>query len=299
MAYGIGRNASEDCGRFSPGDLAPEKPVARVFAALCATLLVAACVGPAQVRDARLSGPKDGDLQRILAAPRPPAIITPAGEAPRLSQRSVARLSVAALSEQRGARPVEIAAVPMLRSTGAGATYLAMEGHRALAQGEPAASCPALAAASPGAPSAQASAIDALGACAAQLSARAAAPTCGCRLIALDDALLAPIERFSFASAVSALLIDGGRATRLIAEAELADGVAITRLRDATGEIGVLRKEVGEETVSGEIGGVTYTGLRQPFGFRRGRLAERIIMTDADGAEISLLVGVERRDATP
>ncbi|MGB0852508.1 MAG: hypothetical protein ACPGVA_05430 [Pikeienuella sp.] len=269
-----------------------------LLSGLALVLVVAACAPNRGPTDARLSGPTAGDLQRILATPRPPAIITPPGEVPRLSQRSAARLTDAALSDQRGARRVEIASVPLLRSTPAGATFLAMTGHRALAQGEPAASCPALVTAPPNAPDARTAALAALAACGEQLALRGTAATCGCRLIALDDALLAPIERFAFAPAVSALLNDNGRATRLIAEAELINGAAVTRLRNANAEVGVLRASGDNRQISGMIDGVRYAGTRTPFGFRRGRLAERVELTSNNDKKISLLIGVERRDAT-
>jgi hypothetical protein len=110
---------------------------------------------------------------------------------------------------------------------------------------------------------------------------------------------LAPIERFAFAPAVSALMIVGGKATRLIAEADVQGGVAITHLRHASGEIGVLHATGTSDEVLAIINDVAYTGGRKPFGFRRGRLAERITLTGAAGERLSLLIGVERRDATP
>lgn len=253
--------------------------------------------GPAN--DPRLAGPRDSDFQGILAPPRPPSVVIGAGQPAQIAARAATRLTTTALSEQRGARLVQIAAVPLLRSTPEGAAFLAMQGHRALSQGEPVAACPALSVAPSNAPTSIAAAEVSLTQCAAELVRRNAPETCGCRLIALDNALLAPIGRFSFAPAVSALLIERGKATRLIAESEVQNGIAITRLRNVAGEVGVLRATGNSDEISGVIDDVSYSGTRAPFGFRRGRLAERITMTSAAGERLSLLIGVERRDATP
>lgn len=273
---------------------------ARRWVWLVAAYVLASCAAPSgPTPDPRLTGPRDGDLQRILASPRPPLVVATPSQPAQLSPRSMARLTPEALSEQRGTRLVQIAAVPLLRSTQEGAAFLSAQGHRALAQGEPTASCPALSVAPPGAPTAFAATQASLTLCLDVLARRGAPATCGCRLIALDNALMAPLGRFSFAPAVSALMIKGRKATRLIAEAEVQGDVAITRLRDAAGEIGVLSAASASDEVAAIIDGVVYIGTRAPFGFRRGRLAERITLTGEDGERLSLLVGVERRDATP
>lgn len=267
------------------------------LAALCFAVGCAAPVAPSG--ESRLKGPQAGDLQRILAPPRPPRVIANVAETPQISARTAARLTFPVLEEQRGARLVQIAAVPLLRSTPEGAAFLAMTGHRALAQGEPPESCPALSHAPQGAPTPVAAGEASLTKCTGELRRRGVSASCGCRLIALDDALLAPITRFSFAPSVSALLIADGDAMRLIAEVDIENGVAVTHLRSAVGEVGVLRTTGANDHVGGVINDVAYTGTRKPFGFRRGRLAERLTMTSAAGDQLTLLIGVERRDATP
>lgn len=262
--------------------------------------LLASCATPrGESVDPRLTGPRDGDLQRILASPRPPRVIATAEQPALLSPRAMARLTTETLSEQRGARQVQIAAVPLLRSTPEGVAFLAMAGHRALAQGEPVASCPALSVAPANAPNAVAAAEVSLAQCRAELARRGSPAACGCRLIALDNALLAPLGHFAFAPAVSALMISDTTATRLIAEAEILNGAEIIRLRTAAGEIGTLRASGERDDISGTIDGVRYAGTRAPFGYRRGRLAERMTLTSSAGDHLSLLIGVERRDATP
>ena len=267
---------------------------------LAAGAFLASCAAPNSApQDPRLTGPRDADLQRILATPRPPRVVATADQPANFSPRAAARLTFEALSQQRGARQVQIAAVPLLRSTTEGATFLEMAGHRALAQGEPSASCPALSHAPPNAPNPVAAATVSLSQCLDELARRGAPASCGCRLIALDDALLAPLGRFAFAPAVSALMIHEGTATRLIAEAEVLNGTEIIRLRTAAGEVGTLRALPSGDEIAGVINEVRYSGTRTPFGYRRGRLAERLTLQSPSGERLSLLIGVERRDATP
>ncbi len=206
---------------------------------------------------------------------------------------------------RRGLRMLEVTEIPYLRASAVGAAFLAGPVSRALARGEPAASCPAAAAAID-APDRPEAARRALAGCFDKLEAEGAAPTCGCRLAVVDNILLERRESFAFAPAVSAHLIAprsaGGRGagspSLLVAEAlPPEDGAERVLLRDAGGPVGVIALE-GEQaamTLAGAPDRVYY-GARKPFGFRRGRIAERLELADADGRRLDVLIGVEERD---
>lgn len=251
-----------------------------------------------------LNGPSESDLIRFVSAPNAPTIAARTeGEAADVASGAVvSAVASDVYADRRGARFVETAALPYLRASPEGAAFLASAFPRALARGEPEAACPAAAAS--GSPAPRTSRSDAaraaLDACLATLARRGAPPSCGCRLLAADDVLLAPREAFAYAPAVSALLIGPGPgdATRLVAEAlRPADGVERISLRSPAGAVGQL-------TIEGESADLTlfaepdarFTGRREAFGYRRGRLAERVALTDGSGREATLLIGVERRD---
>jgi hypothetical protein len=161
--------------------------------------------------------------------------------------------------------------------------------------------CPAAAASEEAAVTRRDAAASSLGSCLTQLRAQGADPACGCRLIAIDTALLAPQSDFSFAPVVSALLIDDDtRAERMVAEAIAADvNAELVLLRDTVGERGriLLTGDTAEVLLTGEPARVL-NGTRERFGYRRGRIAERLRLMDSDGKRVTLLIGVEMRDVT-
>ncbi len=261
---------------------------------------LASCA-PVAPKDPRLSGPTAVDLTRMASAPG----------APRISLRNPAETSAAALSAERylrtslpaarGLRFLEISSIPYLRRSPEGATFLSRAQPRALARGAPADRCPAAAASAAEATTSAAAAESAIDQCLSQLSARGADTSCGCRILALDNALIAPRSDFIFAPGVSAFLIrsETGDAQRLIAESELAsEGAETVILRDAAETVAVL-------SLKGDVAALWLTsapdmvwrGARELFGYRRGRLSERIVLTSNDGRMMRLLIGVENRDA--
>ncbi|MEM7546540.1 MAG: hypothetical protein AAF367_13470 [Pseudomonadota bacterium] len=247
-----------------------------------------------------LNGPSAADLLTIGAAPLPPRLVAAdVGDVNEISA-SAAALSAEQLAQRRGFRQIQISAIPYLRASPAGATFLSRTFPRALSRGEPASACPASMASSADVLTTRAAARDALGGCLAQLTTRGADSSCGCRLIAVNDFLLAPQADFTFAPSVSALLIrPDGSAERIVAESLRPDGdTELVSLRDVRGEIGRL-------VLSGERAAmqllipaeVSLTGERTIFGYRRGRLAERVTLTTPTGDLYKLLIGVELRDA--
>ncbi|QIE57663.1 hypothetical protein G5B40_20740 [Pikeienuella piscinae] len=248
----------------------------------------------------RLSGPSAGDLMRFAAAPFPPVLAAAdvAGVPAAAAGASTASASrVAALPR---ARMVEISAIPWLRASPEGAAFLSSAFPRALARGAPAENCPAAAFSTQGgAPfsSRTEAAASALDACLDILARRAAPKSCSCRLMAVDDVLLAPQGDFTFAPVVSALMIapDGHR--RLVAEAlHPVDGAELVSLRDLEGEVARVAL-LGDQAELLLADGARFSGRREPFGYRRGRLAERLVLSNASGEEMTVLLGVEARDA--
>ncbi|MEO1612090.1 MAG: hypothetical protein AAFU55_07020, partial [Pseudomonadota bacterium] len=98
---------------------------------------------------------------------------------------------------------------------------------------------------------------------------------------------------------VSALLIgDDRQPAHLIAEALPPEGGDQTVvLRDLTGEVGraVLSGDRARLSLRDEPERV-FAGPRNRFGYRRGRMAERLELADDAGGRLNVLIGVERRD---
>lgn len=274
--------------------------IIQVTAALLALGALVACA-PQTPQDPRLSGPSAVDLTRMASAPGAPRITAgnPADAAG--AARSALRYISERLPGTRGLRLLEISAIPYLRRSPEGATFLRQPFPRALARGTPPHLCPAAAASSPTAENSAMAAEDALVQCLGALSDRGADASCGCRLLAVDNALVAPRRDFAFAPGVTAFLIRGQSrsAERLIAESEPTNtGGEIVILRNAanvvatlvlTGETADLRLAASPEVI--------WTGTRRVFGYRRGRLSERMVLTSDDGRSMRLLIGVENRDA--
>jgi hypothetical protein len=69
-------------------------------------------------------------------------------------------------------------------------------------------------------------------------------------------------------------------------------------LRNASGAVAVLGLKGGDaELRLRSAPTVIWRGPREFFGYRRGRLSERMVLTSDDGKIIRLLIGVENRDA--
>lgn len=266
----------------------------------CGALALAAgaCVGAPQ--DGRLSGPSEMDLTRIAAPAYPPALIAADAAAVPMAARATSTVSAARVRALPGSKMVEISAIPWLRASPEGELFLASPFPRALARGAPAESCPAAAPsayadAQPASrPEATAAALDA---CFAILARRGAPADCGCQVVAVDDALIAPQGDFSFAPVVSALLIGPAGPQRLVAETlPPAMGAELVSLRDTRGEVARLAL-LGDAAEMALADGSRFSGRREPFGYRRGRLAERLVLTGPAGEDMTILIGVEARDA--
>lgn len=261
---------------------------------------VMACA-PKTAPDPRLSGPSVDDLNRMASAPGAPTIISRSPGDIAAATNLAARYLGGRLPEARGLRFLEISAIPYLRRSPEGAAFLNLKSPRALARGAPAEICPAAATSSAGAETAIGAMEDALNQCLGQLSARGANTSCGCRVMAVDNALVASRRDFVFAPGVSAFMIRSGtgEAERLIAESEPApNGGESVVLRNASGAVAVLGLKGGDaELRLRSAPTVIWRGPREFFGYRRGRLSERMVLTSDDGKIIRLLIGVENRDA--
>lgn len=197
---------------------------------------------------------------------------------------------------------VDAAQAPFLTRSPIGRRFLAAPAPRALAIGDPAETCPAAAvAAGPAGASRQAVAARALDACLANLEDAGRDPACGCRVVAVDDVLLAPPSAFVYAEGVGGRLVGDGRfgGRPLIAEeVDAPDGRSVRiAFFDAAGPVAVgdLADDGRARLVMLDDGAV-FTGRREPRGWRRGRVQERLLLQGADGARLIALIGFEPAD---
>ena len=237
----------------------------------------------------------------MAGAPGAPRVTAQNSAAAPDAVRSAVRYVTTRLPDARGLRRLQISEIPYLRRSPEGAAFLSRPFPRALARGAPPAKCPAAAASPTGVATADAAVSGALALCFSRLKARGADSSCGCQVLALDNALVAPRSSFAFAPGVTAFLIrDGGApAQRIVAESEpAANGGESVLLRSASGVVGaVAMNETLAEMRLAAAPDVLWRGERRAFGYRRGRLSERITFTAPDGRSIRLLIGVENRDA--
>ncbi|HUF86245.1 MAG TPA: hypothetical protein VMM59_02585 [Thermohalobaculum sp.] len=233
-------------------------------------------------------------LPRMIVLERPPIIAVQGMEQMPLAIRAAESMDMAELIGRAGARWARVDALPFLTQTEAGRRFLAASPPRALARGMPPEFCPAVALAEGPAGAGRGSVVRrALESCLARLGA--AREGCGCRVIALDDALTVPREEAAYAIGVSARLQvpDLGLDLMLVAEDGPGDAPEVL-LRDLRGPVARLVRGPGEAVVVELAGsGRRFEGFRIPVGFRRGRLAERVYATDAEGHRLRLLVGFE------
>ena len=231
-------------------------------------------------------------LQRMVVLSRPPIIAATRPEDLPVALRIAEETDPAELSRRASARWVGVDALPFLSSTEAGKRFLAAAAPRALARGMPRESCPvaAMAGGPPRAPRAEV-AGRALRGCLARLAPEQAG--CGCRIVALENLVTVPREDTAYATGTSARMRSAslGIDLLLVAEEE-SDGS--TLLRDLHGPIArLVNGENDAVTLSFHATGRRFDGYRIPVGFRRGRIAERIYVVDADGNRLSLLIGFE------
>ncbi|MEO0621169.1 MAG: hypothetical protein AAF183_03000 [Pseudomonadota bacterium] len=175
-----------------------------------------------------------------------------------------------------------------------GRAFLSEPFPRAIARGDPAQSCPATGRAT--GPEAAGGGREgtvrlALERCLGALENRRA--DCGCRLIAFNDILTVPRDEMAYATGITARLIapERGIDAVLVAEDEAAPdgGSAGTLLRDLRGPVARLTRDGADgATLTLLADGSAIKGTRKAFGYRRGRLAERIRL---DGGGL-LLIGL-------
>lgn len=263
--------------------------------------LVAACAadsGAGRVSNGGMHTPR-----LALADSAPPLIVPATWETDQTPGREARQLELLALrSVGQADRLIEPAAAALLYSTRWGRSWITAEGYGALVKGEPADRCPALTAAND---AVRATAIEtAIAACRLELQSRLPtsrenAPPCSCRLIALDSALLAPLEAFTYAPGTDARLIGLGTdyAGPLIAR-EVESGTVPGAGRVVFGNAGGPLAEAvlatdGTASLRLLRDGRRFTGWREPIGWARGRQIERLLLRGADGARIIGLIGIE------
>lgn len=251
----------------------------------------AACIGPQPAR-----------VVREHSAPR----LVQLGPAPDLTLRGFdadgdiisAALRLASRNGGPDGTRIDPAFVPLLVASPAGQRFSALPGPRALVQGEPALSCPALAVAA--GPDLPAALRQGLAECRAELAASRSAPACGCRVIALGDLLLAPPERFAYATGLGTRVLAAGRLDplRYVAEERPGPGGAPeTLIRAGARPVWLVtgtaadRAEVTALGPDGRPAGPALPARRQRIGMDRGRFLERITAERPGEGRMDLLIG--------
>lgn len=231
-------------------------------------------------------------IQRMVVLSSPPFIAATQPEDLPAALRVAESADSALLSRRESARWVNVDALPFLTSSETGKQFLAAAVPRALAQGIPAEACP-VASVSSGAPGTPRGDVvaQALQSCLARLGPEQA--DCGCRIVALDDLVTIPREDTAYATGTSARMRSTTLGIDLLLVAEVAAG-GETLLRDLRGPVArLMHGENDSATLTFLATERRFDGFRIPVGFRRGRIAERIYLADADGNRLSLLIGFE------
>jgi hypothetical protein len=231
-------------------------------------------------------------LQRMVVLSRPPFIAATQPKDLSVALRIAENTDPAELSKRESARWVVVDTLPFLTSTEAGKRFLSATAPRALARGMPPEACPAatMASGAPGTPRSEV-AGQALRSCFARLAPER--PGCGCRVVALDDLVTVPLEETVYATGTSARMLSVSLGIDLLLVAEEVPGGGML-LRDLHGPVARLVNGGNDAvTLSFHTTGRRFEGYRIAVGFRRGRIAERIYVVDADGNRLSLLIGFE------
>lgn len=269
-------------------DLGTQAPRAAVRFAPLALVVLGACVAPeGGSQRARLPDPTPGAM--LIVPERPRALVATTNDEAIAAQRLADRHTASVELTGPGARRAPQETLAFLVETPEGRAFLSASGARAIARGRPAAQCPAVGVAALSGPGD--AVARALGACLAALPHKRRGG-CGCEVLAHDNVIAVSRGEFAYATGVSARLwapglgIDG----LFVAEAAPDDGVV---LRDLGGPFGRVTR-TGDERVRVELDGAApFEGTAQAIGYRRGRRAEVIRATDADGRLLNLLIGLE------
>lgn len=197
---------------------------------------------------------------------------------------------------RQGSTEIRAAELPFLVGSEIGREFLEMEAPRALARGAPAESCPAVTLSAPGAADTPAAVGDALRRCLDALGPRAGEGGCGCEVLAYDDVVAVAQADLAYSTGISARLLAPalGIDALLVAD-DVGEGV--TELRDLVGPVATLRHAGdGSATLTFADRDGTWRGDTEAKGFRRGRLAEVMTLTDGAGREIRLAIGFSPRE---
>ena len=263
-------------------------------------LMVVTTIGPlygcvendATLQSARQPLVENLHLQRVMVLSNPPIIAATRPEDLPVALRIAENADPAELSRRESARWVGVDALPFLTSTEAGKRFLSTAAPRALARGMPPESCPAAAVAggTPDTPRAEV-AVQALRVCLGKLAPERAG--CGCRIVALDDLVTVPREDTAYATGTSARMRSTALGIDLLLVAEEVAGGGML-LRGLHGPVArLVNGENDAVTLTFQANGRRFEGHRIAVGFRRGRIAERIYVVDAEGNRLSLLIGFE------
>jgi hypothetical protein len=193
------------------------------------------------------------------------------------------------------ARPIAAEFLPLLHAAPEGRTFAGLPEPRALVQGEPAALCPALSAA--GGSGIEGAVAAAVADCRDRLARSSAPPDCGCRLLAVNSVLAAPLADFAYATGLPARLIRDGRLDPLIlvAEERLTEaGEAETLIRAGSVPVWLVRYRAPDRAelvplaADGSAAGPARPAGRRLLGLDRGRFRERLTLP---GEGLTILIG--------
>ncbi len=244
--------------------------------------------------------------QKLYQAPPGPVFVAaPAGDEAASAVAETAgaavRFARSVSPNDRGVRPLEAVAAPILYGAPEGREFLTTAGPRAFSIGAPPAECPARSyGAGPTFPAATRASLEG---CFARLRAarRDGRGDCGCLVVAIGDMIIAPPETLAYASGVSARVIapDFGEERYLVAE-ELAgaNGDRLLAFRAAgapsTGPmVASVAPDGAAEVLWRDAEDVAFSGRRISDGLRRGRYAERLYVEDDAGRRLIVLIGYE------
>jgi len=205
------------------------------------------------------------------------------------AERFGAQLDPERLLKRNDSRLARADSLAWLTGSEAGRVFLEAPLPRAIARGDPPRTCPATGLAA-GDPAGRGSAVrTALSRCLDALPA--AAKDCGCELVAVDSVLTVPRDEMAYATGVTARVRapEAGFDGLLIAEDETGGAIL---LRDVTGPVArITRPADGRAALEFLGGGPRFEGIATPVGYRRGRLAERLYLANADGSRAVVLIG--------
>ncbi|WP_138575958.1 hypothetical protein [Paroceanicella profunda] len=260
----------------------------RSFPFLVLASLLASCAAPDPSSAPAVAAP-----QRFLLAETLPDLIVDDAASQRDAAAIVAR--VAALGPRPRIDALAPEFVPLLFNAPAGRDFLGLAEPKVLVSGSPALQCPAL---EPGAGATpEAAMADGVQACRAALRAAGAPESCGCRLLAADHVLTGSREDYAYARGIPARQTIGGKLSslRMVAEQQGAHALVLYAGKQPVWEVG--EPEAGRATLralsaDGPVtAGTRIEARRRRVGLDRGRYAERIDATLADGRDLTLLIG--------